>query len=342
MISRFRVVLCAALLSLFVVLERPCLAVNDLSPESFLQEYRNAIKQSQIANRNIQLEGILSRTIFRNNEQKISEEQKRVLYAANQGREKIMFHVGKPDDAEGYAERVFVLGCDRNFLLGRSSPQGNFQVLEIIADSNRKRSQLANDLAFTADLTNSLSGIPLLQMIESKNFKVIEIKQNVIGNHHFVRVEFDYRPNAYEDAELEGGVFRGWMLVDPERNWVVREYEYKATSAKSPDVVPTYTGAIRYKIEEDGTPLPEEATCIMKYVQSNGETEIMRLEYHFQAERLSTDPIPDSEFTLAAYGLGDFEQPPGAPTNTLPYWAFGFAAVALGISVVLKRMARQA
>ena len=64
--------------------------------------------------------------------------------------------------------------------------------------------------------------------------------------------------------------------------------------------------------------------------------------YQFQLEECSTDPIPDSEFTLAAYGLGDVEQPPGAPTNTLPYWAFGFAIVAMAISVVLKRMARQA
>ena len=48
---------------------------------------------------------------------------------------------------------------------------------------------------------------------------------------------------------------------------------------------------------------------------------------------------PAEEFTLAAYGLGDFENPSGRKSSRVPYYAALIAVVALSIGIVLHRIA---
>ena len=337
MISRFHVLLCAALLLLLWVVDHPCFATDDLSPEKFLQEYREAVKQYETVNSTIQIEGTLSVSKFRKVKGSEGKVDVHIKYLSSNGQERLIRGDKKEDNQKDFGRAVDVLGSDRNFTLVRSSPEEAYRIQELISDSKARRSKLVNPfLGYTVDSPYTLGGIPILPMIESKDFDFIKIETINNKDNLRVRLEFVY------DLSNSGrpGKRRGWMIFDPKNKWVVCEYDYKTTFNKIPDFMASFSGMNRYKIEGDRVPLPEEVTGTMTTFQSGKE--VTRDEYHFQAERLSTDPIPDSEFTLAAYGLGDVEQPPGAPTNTLPYWAFGFAAVALGISVVLKRMARQA
>ena len=347
MISQIHVVFCAAPLLLIAVANRPCLAANDLSSKTLIQEYKNSINTININNQSIIIEGFLSSTHFKNGEKEpFATRMKQILYASKQGRERIIFDYKESNNMKNFERRVLVLGCERNFLLGRNFPQETYQILELITDSETKRSKIMfPDLIFTVDSPYALSflRVPIISIIDSESFKFVKIEQASNQEQDSIRVVFDYRPSASESAKngfTDGIVLRGWMIFEPEKNWAIREYEIQGTSSKFPDYLFSYSGMIRYGNGGDGFPMPEEVTFRATTFQSG--MEVARDEHHFQAERLSTDPIPDSEFTLAAYGLGDVEQPPGAPTNTLPYWAFGFAIVAMAISVVLKRMARQA
>ncbi|WP_148259718.1 hypothetical protein [Isosphaera pallida] len=335
MIPRFHHPLCAALLLLFWVADHPCFAVDDLSPEKFLQEYREAVKQYQTANSIIHIEGTMSQYRTDQSGSSESRDETHIAYSLVNGRERIILEEKDLENQKISVGSVTVLGCDRNFSLVRNSPKEAYRIQElVIPDSKAKRSQLASPyLTFSVDTPYTLAGLPVSLMIESSEFRFIKIERiNKNGNTR-VQVEFDYdRSRPGKTSRI-----RGWVNFDPKNKYSVCEYNFTDTVDGANY---NYQGNSIYEFDENQVSLPQEVVCVETFFQSSKE--IWKKEYRFQAERLSTDPIPDSEFTLAAYGLGDVEQPPGAPTNTLPYWAFGFAAVALGISVVLKRMARQA
>ena len=335
MTSRLFVFLCAALLLLFWVAHRPCFAVDDLSPEKFLQEYREAVKRSKASNSVIQIEGSLS--VRRINKQKENKIEAHISYALSNERERIIRGVKEEGGEKEFGRMVDVLGCERNFTLARSSPKETYRILELIPDSKARRSQLETIvLGHSVDSLYSLAGIPIFTMIYSKDFNFTRIEK--VHKEGKVQIRVEFEQNLTNPDAL--GKRRGWVIFEPNNNYVICEYEFNEIFNKSPEYTVVFSGKNFYTSEGVGVPLPEDVTSTVTTFQSGKE--VTRDEYHFQAERLSTEPIPDLEFTLAAYGLGDVEQPPNAPTNTLPYWAFGFAAVALGISVVLKRMARQA
>jgi len=59
-----------------------------------------------------------------------------------------------------------------------------------------------------------------------------------------------------------------------------------------------------------------------------------------EISRFEFGATPAHEFTLAAYGLGDFENPSGRKISRVPYYAAAIALAAFLAGIVLQRIAR--
>jgi len=310
---------------------------SDLSPDTFLKEYRDALKQLQSAYSTVQIEGIIVRSNIDKTSKKLEDNLTLRFSLDRSGKKNRFIHVVGEDGTRAYKKDLFVVGSGQDFHLQQiDGPHSNYRIFRLIDINNDKTSVNFIYKTIVAESALSVSSNLITKLIDSDSFKIKSVQRVPHGPEMLVRVEFDYK----SDDPQEIYYLSGWMLLDPERSWAVRSHEVRFDYPPPNKFYAVAKGNVRYRSDGDEIPLPEELTFSQQYFQPDGTSSETR--WHFQAERLSTDPIPDSEFTLAAYGLGDVEQPPGAPTNTLPYWAFGFAAVALGISVVLKRMARQA
>ena len=95
-----------------------------------------------------------------------------------------------------------------------------------------------------------------------------------------------------------------------------------------------WTGRVEYAIEQG-------AAKLSKVSLNDGADYRAGFKYEFDCKTFEYKSTPEKEFTLAAYGLGDAELPPGRTFNWSPYWFFGLAALAIVVSVILRRRAEQ-
>ena len=150
----------------------------------------------------------------------------------------------------------------------------------------------------------------------------------MVGERTFYRIEFHYS-EAKRDEE-------GWLRVDPRSGWLLQDYFVKTQLTGPPRVLAKSDGAITYR-PADGSIAPSVIThhrtneVLDKVLEDNEEVRVTKWAF---------TPTPREEFTLAFYGLGDFEKP-GAPRGSrMAYWAAGIAVACLLISAVLAVFVR--
>ena len=322
---------------LTALVSQTCWAVDEIPPDVFLRDYQDALKRLQADLDHGRIKGKMKEnlTITGKNDP-IRDRIYKFEYKRNgENVEKLTFDNG----VSQYEQRVYVFS-KTPFWISRKSESHNYSlndygpfpsVFKVFLDDHKR-------LSFSASYSIGNEYVHI--MMESGRFVVRKATRITQNDKPLIRVEFDHTP-ADPKTQIYG--MTGWFLVDPAHNWAVVEHEVKKNDLVNPkdkQVNEVISGSVRYSNREGCTLFPEDVSLTILSLLPDGRK--FERRYQFQLEECSTDPIPDSEFTLAAYGLGDVEQPPGAPTNTLPYWAFGFAIVAMAISVVLKRMARQA
>jgi hypothetical protein len=179
--------------------------------------------------------------------------------------------------------------------------------------------------------------IGLPDVLQSKEFKPIDISQERPGSkpEELVRVTFRYSPDNKKVYPRDGVVA---VALDPLGDWVLRraEVEIESHGKKRKGI---WKSVLRrdYKPGPDGHPLLSGGE-LRNTFQENGQV-IDENRYLVEMDLKQRKSIPESEFTLSAYGLPE------------PYWArpeprpwylwFGIAGIvclALGASAFwLKR-----
>ncbi len=176
----------------------------------------------------------------------------------------------------------------------------------------------------------TLYGNPISTFISLPGFSVKKLTtlNNVDGGG--VRIDFDYRalppppPGSPWPVALSG-----WWIVDPNHGWILRQYWVVELGDED-----AWTGRVEYSIEDGEAKLS-------KVSLNDGTGKHTAYKFEFACKNLLFKSTPKKEFTLAAYGLGDAELPPGRTFNWSPYWFFGLAALAIVVSVILRRRAEQ-
>jgi len=120
----------------------------------------------------------------------------------------------------------------------------------------------------------------------------------------------------------------GWILIAPEKKWVVRDYELAYTDGGG------LRGQVEYGDVQDGFPVPKRVV-----IKSFNRQNKLNFIHDFQFEDLRFVDPPDREFTLAAFGLPELGEPGRTRSryvNRAVFWLLGAAVAALLVSIVLK------
>ena len=306
---------------------------DEIPREQFLSEYRSALNTLQELGKHVQIEGVaheatkVQKPIQPTKDQKVPPTRDRettYAYFSSDGNKKLIL---SRRDRTGYFERVVVEGKTQEFVLRRAS-ENDPLYLEKNSLNDPYRKLLDTFESRVVCAAYSIDRVLLPEIVGSPEFIV---KQAVRSDHHgesLVKADFEYQHS-------KSNVMTGWMMLDPSRNWVLREFEVLMTSSPEPShrIDIQVQGNVHYT-EEAGAIRPEEVTIVQS--MSNN----MENEFKFKTSKWNHKPTSAESFTLAAYNLGDSYQPTSDPRSIFLYWVLGIAAIAFVLSLILRLLGR--
>lgn len=317
---------CLVFIVLVAVGQPPAPSV-DMQPDSFLPVYRQALRVLANSNKPIRLEGTLREVRERSGTpEKLRDFTIRLEYLRQGELEKLRQKFEKPEGIE----RIFVV-AHPSFTLYKPLGSTAYALDGFNKLDQQSLSLLKKRRDDVASASRTAGSIELLPLVEEKGFRPSRLTRVDADGESLIRMDFSYRPS---DAKLSH--VDGWLVLDPTLGWAIRSY--KVSSKPNPTSPPSVvsSGNARYQKTEEGAILPQELHMETVFMMDTPVTE----RYDFYATRGSSQPIPTAEFDLSHYGLADVNRPIKRSTNSLAYWAFGVAAVAIAGSVVLRRLSR--
>jgi len=288
-----------------------------LDSRGFLEAYRPALERLRSACGSCYLEGVYTGQRFESgNDRPVREVSLEMAYGSDGNREKHVL-IRRDSASVPYFERVFLPRNGRTLILERIDPARPFYIRWITRPTEAPDDLRPNDRRDEiVRAAYSIGRVFLLpEMIDWPGFRIIEVRRVNQAGASLVRVAFKCQPDAAKSLpELDG-----WLLLDPDRDWALREHEVRLTWPASPDYHSLVTGKVRYADGAGSGPLPEEVTLVDR---AGTNSQVGERRTHFQARRrISQAPLAQS-FTLAAYDLGDYPwdiegQPEGAGPGQL-------------------------
>ena len=170
----------------------------------------------------------------------------------------------------------------------------------------------------------------LPSLVRQPTFKITQASQVPRGGRALVRVDFDCpQPLSVRPFSPVQG---GWIILDPERYWCLRECEVRCRWASPRGGTTTGTMKVIFEFQDEVNPFPILKRSVRTLKMDAKEDRDAEETFEFEL-REPNDLPSDEEFTLTAYGL---PEPVGMPTpgRSRAYLWFalaGAAALALGI-----------
>lgn len=170
----------------------------------------------------------------------------------------------------------------------------------------------------------------LFDMVKAPGFSLGSVTPANRDGIDLVRVDFDFEPPETRNHPVRGG----WVLLDSAKYWTIVEFEVKGAWG---DGEGTITGNYQYVVTGGGLPVVRRVTR-----RQRAESEVdgpVDHEYLGEGEWFENADVPDSEFTLTAFGLPE-------PVAAKRRWSFlivlnVLGALLIAIGFLLHRAAQR-
>ena len=207
---------------------------------------------------------------------------------------------------------VFTGTDDKSSVRDRISKKISDSWLQMMVDQGRRRGWVED--VYTNPLCHVLGVEPVFQ--DGKT--LVRVK-----------VMFSAPPGTSRNS-LDEGITE--TLLDPSHHWVVLNSTTRRPNQQD------FTWTFEYGDDENGRPTLKKYQMHSKFVDGKGNLGEGWQKWEFS--KFSYKPVPDSAFTLAAFGLPGFDSPLGKVTQvSWNYWLLGLALVfaALAMATRIRR-----
>ncbi len=315
-------------------------AVEKPNPSDYLPKFRQAARELESLYRNVRVEGthVATRPGRPAAKDQASSKDRASLsprtvvakfsFARSDGREKLL--LSPPEEA--VSGTAVVSSGLRKFRLMRKGPGGSWYV-ETDVNTDDDWPAMTRYRNWLTAAAFSPGGFPrFLEYVISADFRIREVSQAADRGVDLVKVVFEYVPKDPQKPRLEG-----WLRLDPAMSSVIRDYEFTTRLSWLRDGVKgetsiRNTGFVNYTLE-NGKPVPSEIE-VSRYVNGRTTTD------HVSISDFRFTLSPPQEFTLSAFGLGDYERTASQVQTQATYRSAALALGAFLAAFVLFRMGR--
>jgi hypothetical protein len=249
-------------------------------------------------------------------------EQEKIYYAKAP-----YFRVDEVRLTEGPTKGLFTALVARplgvSFSVGLSPGQKRYELLHATTDYAFKLEAIRQS-ALAPSWLYCKGNVPLTEVVKEPGFTVTSFGSVDRPGEFLARIEYEHRL----EEPSPGVTYSGWIIFAPQQCWAIRESceGIKGTERKGVRQI-TYEGSVQ------GVPLLKHILLTTQGPPdaSGGETSIEVLE-------LIPGPVPEEEFTLAAFGLSD-----AGLQATVPPWFYYqlIALLAAAAALLFWRLARR-
>ena len=232
----------------------------------------------------------------------------------------------------GESLRTTVVRSDsRQFALAQATRNGSYSLRSLSGrGENNQLFQLVRDDVRRAPIVPY--GVPdFPERVDSPKFRIDKAVRVNDGGKSTVKCDFAFEvPDSYQ-SRVEGRID-----LDESMGLVIRNSEINLhrTTSKGQRVQTVFTGHVDYR-EEGGKAFPTRVVMTQSSVPPSAtRTKDVVISTYSLGK---ADP---AEFTLAHYGLADYERTVGQVEHRRSYWSTGISVAAIVIAFVLFRIGR--
>lgn len=199
---------------------------------------------------------------------------------------------GKPSGRQG----TLIINDRYGALLARNALDAPWRLVRVVMSDQPLFKQLDDqrwEYGYPLVSPHYLLGKPLAQFILESRIVGSRVTSVEREEQKLVKFEFEYETPKDE----KGGLLGGWVLLDPELHWAVREVELRVSWGRM-------TTQIDYASHTDGMPILKQ---IVTRSFGSGEQEGIEGRTTWDILELEHVELPASDFTLTAFGLAKLE-----------------------------------
>ncbi|HZV04528.1 MAG TPA: hypothetical protein VE999_05515 [Gemmataceae bacterium] len=238
--------------------------------------------------------------------------------------------VGKGSDGKRM-DRLKVHGVNSRYMfaLGKASPDAesftlsNFQTA---TDEARRKVHAHGEHSFGIVYeVPSWDSLPLVKFIKQPSVTITAVQGLRRGGKELVQLRYERQQEAPDHSR---GTEHGTVLLDPERYWCLCECHSE---------LPVFAPAskidwlVEYGDDVDGFPILRRTQSTATYRDGKG-----KLADITEFDKIVHRDIPESEFTLSAFGMPELQLPGEQKPRVLWRWLIGIG-IALGVIAILLR-----
>lgn len=242
-----------------------------------------------------------------------------------------MRRVGKGIDGKRMDTlNVYGVNSHYAFELGKTSPDADTFVLanfQSASDEMRRKVHAHGEHNFSSAF--EVQAVPLSEFIKDPLVAITDVRSVRRGEREMAQLDYARQLVMHDRNDSSkakaSGTEHGTVVLDPEHYWCVRECHFDRSDCKS-DMF------LEYGDDVDGFPILRRYQDTTTYKDGTGS---MVINYEF--DKLVHRDIPESEFTLSAFGLPEMQLPSEQKPRTLWRWLTGIGIV-LGTLAILLRV----
>jgi hypothetical protein len=245
-----------------------------------------------------------------------------------------------------------------SFLLERGEGSNSFTLRSTGGTEARDRIMVRRRMDMFLDAPFTLVGTEIRSHLSNSEFKLVRVEPVIRDGKRMLKLHFRYDRDVRAKMEANPSSFfidTAWILVSPEESWAMYQEEVQYVPIGKAPAATVRMMNVEYEGSTAGIPSPKKIEHRMSQKLINGQKEIKSKDgtilrdgdvtslATFEFDELHFEELPDSEFTLAAFGLpelGKSETPAARASTTV--WYFLAAFVALLLAVALKYYASRA